>query len=933
MKVFTYFNQANFELTAPISRSNVPNVARVQINVGATTANREKGLRLTTSVVPRSMTNPLISNVPPPDCAQANLRAVSDGNTPSAPVVSWSATDNANNFTVARVSPTPVTWAATTTNPNTFTDTAMRGRHGTTIRYTLDLDGAGGTVQCSFDYVVPARAPLGAPVVTATLNPDTRISPSSNAFTPSVSLNWAPVPDATAYTVMTRVIDGNTNPWNAIVPGTWSTLGNTTSTSYTHTPGFDVAYEYKVVASSSDYTPALSSPDSNAQKVLTHPGAITNVVASPLTYRTNRVTWNATPSSTADGYQVWRRPTGTSPWASVANVPGVGTLAVNDPNAALGSRYDYMVTVYNDGPRGGCAATSPYTCPSVRFYGPPSNIDDALQFPANPVTSATGTENNNAFNPDGRNTASWTPSPTATSYELWQFDTAASTVAARTARNTGITGLSAADTGESRGSRNFYMAVAVNATGPSENSVSPGNQAVAYQRPEAPAVTDPTTATAIPGGGSDNSSIADRSAALSYETNADNGEGADKFCAGANAGECSYRIQQNSNTVLSQFGIPANPRWSGAGTAWGATDNMEVRACNLGGCASTPLNLLSYPGPFTSVGGTNTAERDKYVWAAGADTDQRLGSDRGEYPTYAPRWSASEGVRATNGYLVQRRELADDPGNRSIDRWYDGGCVYPCTGAADLTTSGSSMTVTVTAHAPNGLTRSDSATHQQAPGVVAFNESSRYCRDNQTNGSGSGQGWKIGYRTRLNALTRIYGTPMVTYSDAVIGTEVVGRWRSTEGTIFSQINDDILAKSITGDSRPNTSNAWPDNFTYGNLWWLNYRWTPSSATIPARMAVAGTAANDAYYIDKSDGAGGGARAALQVTRTGAHNTDFGDWVGHSQYQSEFTPGGGIPNCAATYDSWRFIPGTISRAAHPNSPGFSDQSNNNWGITG
>lgn len=362
--VFTYHSRENTEMSVPISRGAVSNIARVTIDVGAKVRDRKHGVELSASVVPRAMDQPLVTGIPAPRCTDAALTVTSDGLAPATPVITWSETRNAETFVLNRTTVAPqdgLVMRSDPPPPSGFLDSAVRGWWGQPITYTLDITGAAGTVQCPVDYTPPTPAPLGAPLLDARVNPQTASVPET--FPQSdIDLTWGAAPRATAYNVYRRPIDPNTSPYPPMDPA-WALVGTTTSRSYKQSPGFDQAFEYRMEAVSTDYTPALVSELSNPVKTLTHTRIeqFTGIVLLP---GINRLTWSTRSSGSADGYAVWRRRTGTTAWVKVWETTDPMALTYTDTDVRVGDRFDYAVSSFNDGPRG---TADPVV---QRYYGP-----------------------------------------------------------------------------------------------------------------------------------------------------------------------------------------------------------------------------------------------------------------------------------------------------------------------------------------------------------------------------------------------------------------------------------------------------------------------------------------------------------------------------------------------------------------------------------
>ena len=435
--MFTYYTKANASLSAPVVRDAVNTIARVEIKVAANVRERAQGISLATSVAPRSLDGALVTGLPQPVCNSfgdvngADLTVTSDGNYVPTPRITWGATDYGDQFTLVRTyNGVPTQIYTGPTNPHSIDDTGMRGVHGTTVpSYTLTIVGPGGSQTCGpVAYSMAGQDPA-APVVTAAVLPDTS-SIITPGFATSANLAWNTVPQADSYVVCRRPLNpdvapfvpsgSTTLPQGSCDPG-WEQMADHTAAAITYSRAgdWDKAFEYAVYAVDTDFIPATRSAGSNGSKMLQHVAAPTVTGATAITYGSNQITWTASPSSTIDGYRVWRRAEGTTPWSPRGANLTAGTTTFTDTGVALDTRMEYMVTAYNQGPRG-----SAYVSGNGDIYfGSASNVMTVLQYPANPNTWATGTEVSNSYNPDGRNTVSWSATPTSTSYELMGFNT------------------------------------------------------------------------------------------------------------------------------------------------------------------------------------------------------------------------------------------------------------------------------------------------------------------------------------------------------------------------------------------------------------------------------------------------------------------------------------------------------------------------------
>lgn len=922
--VFTYYNKANAALSAPVSRANTPKIARVKIDVGSFVRERDKGVRLATSVAPRSMESPLITNIPPPDCAQANLRVVSNGQDPAAPVVSWSATDNARTFVLNRTAPVAATWPSTTLNPHTITDTAMRGRWGVGVTYTLDIDGPGGSVTCGpVSLTPPDPALLGVPNITVEVNPDTSTGPATvNSST--VAISWPAVNRATGYRIWRRPIDAN-NP--GLTPtSTWTEQAYTTATSWSQTPGWDLGFEYTVVAESTNYTPTIySGSNSGAPYTIADPAnntavqkakAVTHTSNTTLTgsatnYRVNTLNWQQYTGATVDGYAVFRRSTGTSNWgAPIWTTTNTATTTYTDNTAPLDSYYDYLVTTYNNGPRG-----TRYPNLTTRYYGSPSNTVSILQYPSIPANqTARGTDLSS--NPDGTNSISWSAVPYASSYEVWEADSNGGTA---TSTRTGITGTSTTDTGNPRGTRNYYMAIACNPTGCSENKPNASLRAhvPAYQRPVAATVSATQTPTLVL-----------NDIAFSYTRTGDAGEASDKFCVSGNICEQRVRLDGSShatnyNTTTSFF-----QNWQEGNNAWewGSTMVWGLDSCNPGGCASDrggpipTVTMEHYPGPFGFNDSTrSTGEQDHMQWWEGNNSVNRYyTTGNGEQVDLTSNWQNSAGVRNSDPYRVQISEYADDPNDRTDNVWAQNTAYF-----TQKVTPGASYTVNVNAWAPNGLNRPNSTQVQVPPATTAFLETTVSCRENITDGTnGTYKGWKALFRYKQNSYSNFGGSLVNTYETNFKIAEAVAKYNGepTSDQMLTTINE---AETLGGNHSSYTDKAAWQQLSGGNYLYTNSTAGGSSNSMSGvKVMVHGTQTNDDYYVKSA--AGGAAivriRGHVSTNATG-HDVPFGRWLGQHAGDREWSPTGGM-DCPDSFNTWTPNEAKISRWAIRNLPASS-----------
>lgn len=917
--IFTYYNKANTVLTAPVSRSDLPLIARVQISVAAIVKDRPNGVRLTTSVAPRSALppntdaggtgGPTTPPVTPAPVCPTTL-TVTDGGYNTAAVITWSSTANTTTYTLKRGSTTISTqsWSSSQST-YTYSDAAVAGTT-VVVTYNLQIDGPGGTVNCA-----PPPAPAaGVPTLTVTVTPDTSggYTAWGSATAPSVNLSWTSVASATSYTIFYRPLTDGT--FAASGTGSWTQLASVTGTSYTHSPGFDAIYQYYVAAVVGGTTGSAS----NAPSALTHPATLTTT-ATYNSCSSHTISWGAG-GATTDGYTVYGRPSGSSSWTVVANMSGTATRSYTYTSA--NGSWEYMVVPYNTGPRG--------TSTNQNYDGLPSNVAAASGAacsggspPANPVTSATGTENNNAYNPDGRNTATWTSVSGATSYELWIFDTGSTTTALT--KLTGLTSTTYQHTSLPRGSRYYYMAIACNSYGCSPNKTNPSGYAVAYQRP----TTSPLTVTSAP-------TLALNDVSMSFSLTADAGEGAsDKFCASGNL--CYYTLVKDGVAASPMYNTPSTTAsYNGSETTnsadWGHTDGFGIVACNPGGCGDpTQTTANHYPGPFT-INSMGLADNTEVDWRHWDETGDNSSPSPIQFNTFAVSWTASAGA---SNYRFQRNATANDQLSRSNDT------TVTSTSSPSLTfTPGAAYGMQVTANAANGLTRPMLNTYQSPPAASGMQETTRICKTTQTNTNAGGDGtWKMGKHFKTQAITRngVGGAGYGSFADYFTSTEVVGRLANGNGGIYSYWSQRADNAANAGNS-PGSSwvaSAWVAGSTF---FWNNPTYTANNvsgtggAMTAVDVNVAGGITQDNYRISGLADSGGIQRVTATVNRFGAHATDYGSFTGPGLATFEWT-NGATNWCPAGQSGWGAAPGFVSRYAHPTSPAAVNPNPNGWGASG
>lgn len=946
--VFTYYDKANNVIASPVSRVNVAKIARVKIDVGSNVRERKSGVRLSTSASPRSLDGSLVTGVPLPVCVSynsadsaaniigADMAGLHDADeNPSiyvpTPVVRWRLADYGDAYTLRRRNLdgtwTTVPYTVTGTNFQA-TDTAMRGHHSRAFAYQLTITGPGGSTTCDLTIGAIANKQPGTPNITVTLEPDTSAGPHTGDFTTSTArITFPAIPEVERYSLWKRPIELNNSPFAATGTANWQFHAQVDAPTTTFTPGmfFDTGYEWMVIATDMDWVApddsvGTNSNYSNTGKTLAHNNAtyIANEVTSnpnrdavatnqtgPVTYNQNRISWWNTTDNTADGFRVWKRPAGTTTWqAASGNLPTSQTTFL-DTGVPLGSRYEYTVTTFNQGPRG---TSYTGTGPGTIYYGRYSNVVSILQYPDDPGYYARGTENNNAYNPDGRNSVHWNAVPGAASYSVYEYDTR-SAVAGPSQYTSGAGGATNFYTTyrTPRGSRQFYVVTATNATGSSPNTVDASrrtaNVAIAYQRPDTP----PMTWNAAPNLNVD--PAIGNATVFNYARNADDGDTGDRYCA-EDANLCSYQAFRDAALTEVEQGNTGDGVIGSMGqiTWWGSTATWNVYSCNPGGCSAPhTVGVSYYPGPYEQRIAAFGDARSLDQWGkSGAYSRNWTGDGGAQYS-----WTRSYGA---NRWDISRQPVADDSFNYAGSQWYNqaaDNAFAPGWSRWDTTnttgtnqqlqdgagnpmrvwgTPGSVQRYHINAFAPNGLNRYSYLDYQQKAAPVRFAETARACNGSNTNM------WRLA--GRLNPQAALYdgvaGTPRNTYTDHFRVTTVAGRQSGTGGA-FTQLAAALEDVNISGALKGDASGSNGGTFNDGD-WNLDdnkdYYWmhdgmvngsTGTAVYPPGIFSNSGSTWN----VPRQSYVGGAMRVTPILTQTGAHAVGYGDFGGVSVSLNEF----------------------------------------------
>lgn len=952
--VFSYFDRTNTALSnIPLSQSDTNKIARVQVNVGANVPGRTNGVRMITSIALQTLTGTTLSTGANPPACPDTSNLYQPSSTSVLATWSWTGTPvpNGATMTLARNGLTVSTQtAATGTQSYSYTDTLpVSGQY----QYVLSLSSSGGTNTCYLGGVGANVPSLTSPAPTVTVTPVTH-NPGdwpSGVNASTVGITWPAVTNATNYQIWSRplTIDSGCT-CTPIGTGTYALVGTTTSTSWSQQPGWDKAYQYYVVAQNGTQTSAPSV----AYSALTHTTPVT-LTGTAAGYNDNHLSWTAATGLSANGYELFRQNALTTgaPWTLIATL-GAGTTSYDDTSIALSTQYNYVVDATNKGPRGTAGVDT--------YISLPSNVVNVLQYPANPTTIAHGTENSNAYNPDGTNSASWGAIPTATSYTVEEFNNVTDTSPLATTASQ--TTLSMTDTGQPYGSRRFYMAVAHNATGASPNSQNPvlsDNTNSAYQRPAPPLIQDAngnTTSRLIAPLNNTNTKYS-----WQYVGDDDTGYSGQSFCGlPGNPGLCSYEWNDNASNWDPAWSATATTgeSWGGGATTtvtvnsqvseWGATDNNTLIACNKGGCSNNETyNALAYPGPFSvnPVSGNELVQKNMIHWyEPNFYGDYRASTYGGannsiptsQYPNAQTTqgavdvsWTPSTGADPNSSSAYKRVTTLLDP---STDPFYPTANGGPCTSTCSTygtSTSNFPATTTdggwigqiqaatynyaVTATAPNGLARTASASDTAAPGRVAMSESTHWCAASDNNWAAAFKFYTGGYAQYQT--TASPATKWETNLSSVVVNEFAGRmWNVTNPQDW--VDADAAVASLS-DSSPATwaanwvkqSGASDTTTPYTHYWINTSRGIGNGLTAPWGIAQANgtTTVTDGNQMIPEN-ANVGAWYQVQLTAPNDGSTKYGHYYGPPSIDSEFTPTAAAqPSCSAGFG---IEPGFVSR---------------------
>ncbi len=352
--------------------------------------------------------------------------------------LNWNPSAGATGYNVKRstVSGGPYTTIASGVTPTTFVDTAVTNY--TTYYYVATAVNASGESPNSNE-ASAKPGPVPPPPTNLNAVPGDAI----------VYLSWSDAPRSHSYKLKRSTTKGG--PYTVIA----SQIAGTTYANDSLTNG--TTYYY-VVSAVNTYGESGDSNEASATPFKQKPDAPTNLAATPGNH-TVSLKWN--PAARAGSYNVKRALVSGGPYTTIATgVPG--TTYVND-SLTNGAPYYYVVSAVNAG-------------------GESANSNEASATPSagGAPPAPTGL---NAAAGDAQIGLNWSASAGATSYNLYRSLTSGGE--GSTPYRTGITGVTAIDTGLSNGTTYYYQVTAVNTYGESPKS----NEASATPRRS----TDPPT--------------------------------------------------------------------------------------------------------------------------------------------------------------------------------------------------------------------------------------------------------------------------------------------------------------------------------------------------------------------------------------------------------------------------------------------------------
>ena len=297
--------------------------------------------------------------------------------------ISWASVYGTNSYIVYRSTSSTGTYSQIATSTSTlYTNTGLSA--GTTYYYKVAAKNNSGT---SSQSLYASATTLSVPGATIGLE-------RTAATSSSITMRWTSVSGATSYYVYRSLSS----------TGTYSQIGNTTSTSYQATGlSANTTYYFKVAA----YNAAGTGPQSSfilAATTEAAPITPTGITVTTVSHNSIMISWASV--SNALGYNVYRSSTSTGTYTKIGT--SITTTSYTDSGILAGTTYYYKVDAYNNG--GSSSQSSAVLATTLP--------NPALQAPTGfNVTTATSSSI----------TISWSPVSGATSYYVYRSSTSTGT--------------------------------------------------------------------------------------------------------------------------------------------------------------------------------------------------------------------------------------------------------------------------------------------------------------------------------------------------------------------------------------------------------------------------------------------------------------------------------------------------------------------------
>jgi fibronectin type 3 domain-containing protein len=357
--------------------------------------------------------------------------------------VSWSSVTGATHYTVYRSSSSSGTYS----NVDNITSTSCSNTGltaNTTYYYKVSAHNSAGESAQSSSVSAKTSASVSKP------DAPTGVTASAESSS-SIKVSWSSSTGATGYKVYR----------SSSSSGTYSSVGDVTTTSYTDTGlTANTTYYYKVSAHNSAGESAQSSSVSAKTSIsISIPATPTGVSASAESSTSIKVSWSSVTGAT--GYKVYRSSSSSGTYSKVGDAT---TTSYTDTGLTANTTYYYKVSATNSaGESAQSSAVSAKTSASISI-------------PATPTSVSASAESSSSI------TVSWSSVTGATGYKVYRSASSSGTYSSVG----NVTYPSYTDTGLTANTTYYYKVSAYNSAGESAQS-----SAVSAKTPEA-IITKPT---------------------------------------------------------------------------------------------------------------------------------------------------------------------------------------------------------------------------------------------------------------------------------------------------------------------------------------------------------------------------------------------------------------------------------------------------------